>query len=196
MTPETTTQLTADSTELATRGENFYLHALLGAVVTFFTAIIPFSPILGGAVAGYLHAEGTDRGIRVGAVSGLIASLPLVAIFLLLFTVMSIGSVVTGEVAGPVFVIVLVGIGFVLVALYTVGLSAAGGYLGASYAESRAEKLAANATLDSHADETSDETVSTDDAESAPVEDDSTAIDDDETAADDDESSTTTDEEN
>lgn len=153
MSTEPTTQFTPDSASGASRGENFYLHALLGAVVTFFTAIIPFSPVIGGAVAGYLHAEGTDRGIRIGAVSGLMASLPLVAIFVLMFTVMSIGSFVTGEVAGPVFVLVMVGIIFLLVALYTVGLSAAGGYLGASYAASRAEKVAARDGYESAMDE-------------------------------------------
>ncbi|WP_411965559.1 DUF5518 domain-containing protein [Haloferax sp. YSMS24] len=157
MSTEPTTRLTPDSAATA-RGENFYLHALLGAVVTFFTAIIPFSPVIGGAVAGYLHAEGTDRGIRIGAVSGLMASLPLVAIFVLMFTVMSIGSFVTGEVAGPVFVMVMVGIVFLLVALYTVGLSAAGGYLGASYAASRAEKVAAKDEHQSEMDEAAVET--------------------------------------
>ncbi|WP_191967078.1 MULTISPECIES: DUF5518 domain-containing protein [Haloferax] len=180
MSAESPTQLTPEPTELPTRGENFYLHALLGAVVTFFTAIIPFSPVIGGAVAGYLHAEGTDRGIRVGAVSGLMASLPLVAIFLLLFTVMSIGSLVTGEVAGPVFVIAIVGITFVLGALYTVGLSAAGGYLGASYAESKAEKLAAEATHATHEDEQSIETEPLDSDESIPSDDESTATSDEE----------------
>ena len=125
----------------ATGGENFYLHALLGAVITVVTSMIPFSPLIGGGVAGYLHDSGTGRGMRVGAVSGAIASLPLAAIFLFMFTIMSFGTISTGEVAGPLFVVILVGAVLLFAALYMVGLSALGGYLGAAYAESKDRDL-------------------------------------------------------
>jgi len=124
------------------RGEPFYLHALLGAVVTVVTTAIPFSPLLGGFVAGYLQGE-TDRGTRVGVLAGVFAALPLVLAFFVLFTVMSVGSLTTGEFAGPAFVVLLVGGILLFAALYIVGLSAVGGYLGASYATSRAEKRGA-----------------------------------------------------
>jgi hypothetical protein len=130
---------TQTTTETTARGENFYVHALLGAVVTVVTAVVPFSPLLGGAVAGYLHDEGTSRGTRVGLVAGIIASIPLLLVFFFMLTVMSIGSITTGEVAGPAFVIGIVAVVFLVVGLYTVGLSAAGGYVGAAFAESRVE---------------------------------------------------------
>lgn len=137
---------TETTTEVAPRGENFYVHALLGAVATVLLSFVPFSPVLGGGIAGYMQNEGTGRGTRVGAVSGVFASLPLLAVFALLFTVMSFGSVLTGEFAGPLFVVVLVGGILLVVGLYTVGFSAAGGYLGAELAASRAERRAAMAT--------------------------------------------------
>lgn len=136
---------TETGSNVTPRGENFYLHALLGALVTVVTTAIPFSPLLGGFVAGYLHDAGTDRGTRVGLVAGVFASLPLALVFFFMLTVMSVGSLTTGEVAGPAFVLLLVGGILVFAALYIVGLSAVGGYLGASYAESRAEKRRAAA---------------------------------------------------
>lgn len=169
MSPNTATRVTPEpATEVGPRGENFYLHAILGAVVTVVTSFVPFSPVLGGVVAGYLHDEGTGRGTRVGLVSGVIASLPLALVLFIVFTVMSIGSITTGEFAGPAFVVVIVALGLLFVALYTVGLSAAGGYLGGMFAESRVEKRAA-ATVDrdpehAEADET---TVGTDEESSA-----------------------------
>jgi hypothetical protein len=128
---------TASPRDVASRGENFYLHALLGAVVSVATSIIPFSPLLGGAVAGYLHNNGTDRGTQVGLVSGIIASLPLAAMFFLMFTIMSFGSLTTGEFAGPMFVVTMIGLILLVAAVYILGLSAVGGYIGAMYAESR-----------------------------------------------------------
>lgn len=139
MTTETTTDVTSG-------GENVYLHALLGAVVTVVTTVVPFSPLLGGFVAGYLHDEGTGRGTRVGTLAGIFAALPLALVFFVVATVMSVGSLTTGEFAGPAFVVVLVGGILLFAALYIVGLSALGGYLGASYATSRAEKRRAEPT--------------------------------------------------
>lgn len=125
---------------VALRGEGFYVSALLGAVVTVVTSFVPVSPIIGGAAAGYLHDAGTGRGTRVGAVSGVFASLPLAALYLFILGIFVFGSITSGEVAGPTFVAVLIGGIFLVIVLYTVGLSALGGYVGARYAESRAAK--------------------------------------------------------
>lgn len=144
MAPESARLATERTTKTTSRGDDFYLHAVLGAAITVVTSIVPFSPLLGGAVAGYLHDAGTSRGTRVGLVSGAIASIPLAGVFFLLLSVMAFGSITTGEVAGPAFVVMLIGAIFLFVALYTVGLSAAGGYLGASFAASSAASRAAD----------------------------------------------------
>ena len=106
------------------------LNAVIGAVVTVLTTFIPFSPVLGGAVAAYLQQSDQSAAVKVGAISGLLASIPFVLI------VVFLGSIVPflpafgtpGAVAGlfGVFLIFAILIG----ALYTIGLSALGGYLG------------------------------------------------------------------
>lgn len=55
-------------------------NALIGAVVTVLTStvVVPVAPIVGGAVSGYLEGGSRNDGARVGALSGLIALLPLV----------------------------------------------------------------------------------------------------------------------
>jgi hypothetical protein len=142
--------------------EGFYVHAVVGAVVTVLTSIVPFSPLIGGGVAGYLHGGGTAQGTRVGGFSGVIASLPLAGVFLVLLTVMSFGSVTTGEVAGPLLVVAIVGVVLLFVAVYTVGLSALGGYVGAALAESGEER---RSRADRSHDTTLDEYAGTGDTE-------------------------------
>lgn len=94
------------------------IHAAIGAAVTVVVSFTVFSPILGGAVAGYLEEH---HGGRVGALSGLIASV-FVLPFALLFLFLLAGGI--GIAALVLLVIPLV------VVLYTVGLSALGGVVG------------------------------------------------------------------
>ncbi|MFB9804906.1 DUF5518 domain-containing protein [Haladaptatus pallidirubidus] len=61
------------------RTDNTMVNALIGAVVTLVTSFIPFSPILGGAVAAYLSDADADSGVRIGFVSGAIATVPMAA---------------------------------------------------------------------------------------------------------------------
>lgn len=99
------------------------LNALIGAVVSVVTAFLPFSPVLGGAVAGYL--ERTD-GVRVGALSGVFATIPVA---LIVFLAAGLFFIVPDPLAaGGLFLLVALAVLFV--ALYTVGLSALGGVLG------------------------------------------------------------------
>lgn len=117
------------------------LHALIGAVVTVVFSFIPFSPVLGGGIAAYLNDADTDAGLRVGALSGLIAAIPLLLFGLLavaifgIFTVGGPGPGPGGGMAiglGGLFVVLVVG---VIAIAYTVGLSALGGYLGAYFVD-------------------------------------------------------------
>lgn len=100
------------------------IHALIGAVVTTIVFFVPLSPVIGGAVAAYLGHATTGDGIRVGAISGVIATIPMAFVGLFAVSIFSFAYVPNGF----LLVIVLFGI---LSMLYTVGLSALGGLLGA-----------------------------------------------------------------
>lgn len=100
---------------------NTLVNGLIGAVVTVLLSFTVFSPILGGAVAGYL--EKAD-GVRVGAISGAIAVLPLLLFGVLFFGVFAVGGMPVAM--GLIFLPIL----FVFAVIWVVGLSALGGYLG------------------------------------------------------------------
>lgn len=107
------------------------VNALIGAAVTIIFTFIPFSSVLGGAVAGYLEGGELGDGIRVGAISGLIATVPMLLVFFFLGSILSFGMMGAG---GPRML--AIGGAFVLFALlfaavYIVGLSAVGGAVGA-----------------------------------------------------------------
>ena len=109
------------------RTPNTAFNALIGGVVTAATALfVPLSPALGGAVAGYLEGGGTDAGLKVGALSGLVALVPL----LLLVPVVLLFVPVVGP-RGAAGLLVVAAFAALLVAAYTVGLGAVGGVLGA-----------------------------------------------------------------
>lgn len=134
--------MSANSTSVHERvpGERTLLvDALVGAVATVVLSFVPFSPVLGGIVAGYLHR---DRGPRVGGLSGLFASVPLVVLIVLALVVMGFGIVVppgtdgTVVLVGFLLFVVLVAL---LVAAFNVVLGAVGGVLGVALVE-RAER--------------------------------------------------------
>lgn len=91
-------------------------------------SIIPFSPVLGGIVAGYLHKR---KGLKVGALAGLFAAILVAIVAIVIISILSFSMVTPGNVV----VSPLVGFGLlsivilVLVSLYTAGLGAFGGYL-------------------------------------------------------------------
>ncbi len=107
---------------------NTWLNAIIGGVITAATTMfVPFSPVLGGGVAGYLEGPDTNAGIKVGVFAGFIAVLPLVLILLgALFFIPVIG--------GPrsaLGIIVLLLFALLFLGAYVVGFSALGGILGA-----------------------------------------------------------------
>ena len=103
------------------------LNALIGAIVSVVLVFLPFSTVLGGGVAGYLQGESREDGLRVGAYSGLIAAIPILLGVMLIGTVFFFGAFVEPWAAiGFVFVVFALGVTLV----YSVGLSALGGYLG------------------------------------------------------------------
>lgn len=128
---------------------NTLVNALLGGVVSVVLGFVPFSPVLGGAVAGYLQGADTSRGVRVGIYAGLVAAVPLAFVLFLLVSMLSFvpvpggfesgamdGSAAAASGGSPLLAIGVLLVVFALAALYTVGLSALGGYLG-SYVKGR-----------------------------------------------------------
>jgi hypothetical protein len=105
--------------------DNSYLNALAGAVVTIVLSFIPFSPLLGGGVAGVLERR---DGARIGLLSGVFASVPL---FVLLVLVGGAVAVIPGFAHGTADSIIIVTILVVVLLLtYTVVLSLVGGVVG------------------------------------------------------------------
>jgi hypothetical protein len=108
-------------------------NVLIGAAISVFGGpVIPGATIIGGAVAAYLQGGIRGEGLRVGALTGLVSLVPILAL---------------GAVFGNVFLGLLVGgfgvprafsgLGFVAlvavvasVMVYTVAFSAAGGWVG------------------------------------------------------------------
>lgn len=101
-----------------------FMHALIGAVVTIVTAFLPFSPVLGGAVAAYLNGADSVDGVQIGAISGAIATIPMIFVGFLFASIFLFGNAPGG------FAFFLLVLGVISV-LYTAGLSALGGYVGA-----------------------------------------------------------------
>jgi hypothetical protein len=114
------------------------LNALVGAAVTVVLSFVGVSPLLGGAVPGSPQRGDRMDGARVGAISGVLASIPFL---LLLFLALGFLGVVTGLPLGPeafgasLIGLVVVGFGLFVALAWSVGLSAVGGYLGVYVAE-------------------------------------------------------------
>lgn len=110
------------------------VNAIIGAAVTaVLSPILPFSALFGGAIAGYLQGGTRSDGLRIGAISGGIAFVPVVLIvgliFLLVLPVfLGIGA---SEALGVGLFSGVIAIGFLgVVAVYIIGLSVLGGWLG------------------------------------------------------------------
>ncbi|MFB6069529.1 MAG: DUF5518 domain-containing protein [Halanaeroarchaeum sp.] len=104
------------------------LNAVIGAIASVVLAFLPFSPVLGGAVAGYLQKGDRSEGLRVGAYAGILAAIPLLLVVFLFGGLIAFGAFFSARAAiGGLFVLLALVFGL----LYSVGLSALGGYLGA-----------------------------------------------------------------
>lgn len=103
-------------------------NATVGAVVTVLLSFTGFSPLLGGGVAGYLQRVAPKRGARTGAISGAIAVVPIVLVLGLGFVLFLAQPSALG--AGGVELAFILLVMFPLLVAWTIGLSAAGGYVG------------------------------------------------------------------
>ena len=109
---------------------NRFVNSVIGAVVTTVVSFVPLSPVLGGAVAAYLNDSDTGNGIQIGAISGVMATIPMFLFVFFFFSVLSFGAFPSE------FRRILTLFGaFTL--LYTVLLSTLGGYFGAYLREEK-----------------------------------------------------------
>ncbi|MDZ7851053.1 MAG: DUF5518 domain-containing protein [Halodesulfurarchaeum sp.] len=110
------------------------LNAIIGGIAGVILSFIPLSPILGGAIAGYLQDGTGENGVKVGAGAGLVMLLPFLFIGFFLVMILGFGGISHTygmEFGATPFFVGLIGLfAIALTALYTVGLSALGGYLG------------------------------------------------------------------
>ncbi|WP_459195014.1 DUF5518 domain-containing protein [Halosimplex sp. J119] len=120
---------------VAQREGDFWVNALIGAVAMVLLSWIPFATIIGGAVAGYLQRGTRMDGAKVGAVSGLIAAIPIFGGLVLVFSIISFGTVVGGEALGTAIVIGIMVFALAVTAAVVAGTGAVGGYLGVAFRE-------------------------------------------------------------
>lgn len=115
------------------------LNAVIGAVVTFVAAFVPLvgfvSPLAGGGLAAYLQQQGQSEALKVGAISGVIASIPGVLSIVAIVAFVGTSSIpAMGEMpglgTGAGMFSGLLAIAAVFLILWTVGLSTLGGLIG------------------------------------------------------------------
>lgn len=116
--------------------------ALVGAVVTVVTSFVPFSPILGGLVSGYLRGGDGAAGARAGAYAGLVAAVPFTLLGLFFLGGFAIAAAELGLGALGVFASLAIAFAVLVSVTYLVGLSALGGYFGVRLAESERRSAA------------------------------------------------------
>jgi hypothetical protein len=123
----------SDSPPLYDSNRSSTVNALIGGVSSVLLGFLPFSPVLGGAIAGYLEGPDTNAGLRVGVIAGLVALVPFALLLFLFGGAFLAFTPMIGSGGGMVGAFSLVALLFLVVfgALYTVGLSALGGILGA-----------------------------------------------------------------
>jgi hypothetical protein len=113
--------------------------AVLGAVATSVLSFVPFSPVLGGGLAGYLEQPASGRPVSVGALSGFLAMVPALVILAFVTVGLYAGFAAIQE-AGLGFVVVA-GLFFALLVLsvYGAGLGALGGFGGGRLAQNSSD---------------------------------------------------------
>ncbi|QSG04677.1 DUF5518 domain-containing protein [Halapricum desulfuricans] len=109
--------------------------AVLGAVATAVLSFVPFSPILGGGLAGYLEQPASGRSVSVGALSGFLSMVP--ALVLLGFVTVGLyaGFAAIQEAGLGLVVVAGMFFGLLVISAYGAGLGALGGFAGGRLAD-------------------------------------------------------------
>jgi hypothetical protein len=110
-------------------------YAVVGAVVTGILSFLPFSPVIGGGAAGYLEHFETGRTVSVGALSGLLAVVPILV--LLVFVAIGLyAGLATVQYSGVGIVTAAVMLfALLFTGAFGAGLGALGGFAGGRVAD-------------------------------------------------------------
>jgi hypothetical protein len=110
---------------------------VLGAVTTMVASFLPASPVVGGALAGYLTRAEPDTSVRSGALSGVVATVPIVALSAFAGVGLYVGF--TGIGLGGIGVVAVLSllVGGVVTVLVSAALGALDGYAGGRLADRR-----------------------------------------------------------
>lgn len=108
------------------------MNGVIGGLAGVILGFLPFSTVLGGAIAGYLEGGTRNDGVKVGAIAGFVALIPMLAALAIVSVYTPI--IVIGQ-GGNVRVLAAM-IFFILFAtIYVFGFSILGGILGIYYRE-------------------------------------------------------------
>lgn len=116
---------------------DYFANSLTGAVVSGVLSFVPFSPVIGGVVAGYFERGESERVVSVGALSGLLGMAPVAMIATFVLAGATVGLLGVGETGIAVFIAVLTIVVVAFVATIGAGLGALGGYVGGRLADDR-----------------------------------------------------------
>ena len=110
-------------------------NALVGAVASVVLGFVPFSPVLGGVVAGYLANGDRETTLKVGGLSGVFAAVPVVLVLAFVFVGLLVGTIgANGSSALALFGVVLAVVALLFGVLFTAALGALGGFVGGKVA--------------------------------------------------------------
>lgn len=111
--------------------------AVLGAVATVFLSFLPFSPALGGALAGYLERAESERTVSVGTLAGLLPMVPLLVLLVFVLVGLVVGMLAVEQAGAAIIVGLAMFFALMLIATMGAALGGIGGYLGGRLAEHR-----------------------------------------------------------
>lgn len=103
-----------------------WIVALVGGILGVVLGFVPFSPALGGALAGYLDPNQHASGLGIGTIAGLVGIIPVVVVA----GFAGVGLFLGLPSEAVVVVLSVFGIILVFTFVTVVGLSAIGGYIG------------------------------------------------------------------
>jgi hypothetical protein len=105
----------------------FWASAVYGAAVTSLVSFVPGSGVAGGAVAAYLHGDGSA--LRVGATTGIVTWILTVPLLVFLAAGLLAGAGAIDELTGGVVLVGIVLVGELVALAVNLGFGALGGFL-------------------------------------------------------------------